>query len=66
MIDLNRKSTLKKIELIEKSAKKRSMWSSIDDQSFIDQFHVIKGPIGTHTYELISMFGFRSSDLLDP
>ncbi len=35
MIDLNRNSTIKKNELIDKSVKKRSMYSLIDDASFI-------------------------------
>ncbi len=53
MIDLNRKSTIKKIELIEKLAKKDQCthWSMIDllSNNFI-WFHGVKGPIDPHTY----------------
>ncbi len=50
MIDLNQKSTIKKIEWIEKSAKK-SIYSLIDLLlTDLIQFHDVKDPIGPYTY----------------
>ncbi len=65
MIDLNQKSTIKKIKLVEKLAKKKRcthLSMNLLLTNFI-RFHGIKGLIGPHTYEPNSRFGFRSSDL---